>query len=114
MSTKVNGETRERPGQSAKRSAAIRGQAGRGATVAWQTSAGCGRPESRDFLPARFCGRSRADLFRASRFFLHLRDPREREESTENFQANGFEECRQVLAEGVGVLDHFEVVVLLL
>ncbi len=29
--------------------------AGRGATVA-------GRPESWDFLPARFCGRSRTDL----------------------------------------------------
>ncbi len=34
MSTKVNGETRERLEQSAKRSAAVRGQAGRGATVA--------------------------------------------------------------------------------
>jgi hypothetical protein len=34
VSTKVNGETRERLGQSAKRSAAVRGQAGRGATVA--------------------------------------------------------------------------------
>ncbi len=33
MSTKVNGETRERLEQSAKRSAAVRGQAGRGATV---------------------------------------------------------------------------------
>jgi len=33
-STKVNGETRERLGQSAKRSVAVRGQAGRGATVA--------------------------------------------------------------------------------
>jgi hypothetical protein len=27
-----------------------------------QTSAGCGRAERRDFLPATFCGRSRADL----------------------------------------------------
>jgi len=34
MSTKVNGETRERLGQSAKRSAAVRGQAGKGAIVA--------------------------------------------------------------------------------
>ncbi len=34
MSTKVNGETSERLGQSAKRSATVRGQAGRGAT--WQ------------------------------------------------------------------------------
>ncbi len=32
MSTKVNGEIRERLGQSVKRSAAVRGQAGRGAT----------------------------------------------------------------------------------
>jgi hypothetical protein len=32
--TKVNGETRKRLGQSAQRSAAVRGQAGRGATVA--------------------------------------------------------------------------------
>jgi hypothetical protein len=61
-----------------------------------------------DFLPARFCGRSRADLLRAPRFFLHLRDPREREENTENFQANEFEEYRQVLAESVGVLDHWK------
>jgi len=43
-STKLNDETR-RLGQSSKRSAAVRGQADR-----------------RDFLPARFCGRSRADL----------------------------------------------------
>jgi hypothetical protein len=34
VSTKVNGETRERLGQSDKRNAAVRGQAGRGATVA--------------------------------------------------------------------------------
>ncbi len=34
MSTKVNGDTRERLERSAKRSAAVRGQAGRGATVA--------------------------------------------------------------------------------
>jgi len=53
VSTKVNGETRERLGQSAKRSAAVRGQAGRGATGQAE-SAGCGRAESRDFLPARF------------------------------------------------------------
>jgi hypothetical protein len=33
VSAKVNGETRERLGQSAQRSAAVRGQAGRGATV---------------------------------------------------------------------------------
>jgi hypothetical protein len=34
VSTKVKGDTRERLGRSAKRSAAVRGQAGRGATVA--------------------------------------------------------------------------------
>ncbi len=34
FSTKVNGETRETLGQSAKRSTAVRGQAGKGATVA--------------------------------------------------------------------------------
>jgi len=34
VSTKVNGETLERLGQSAKRSAAVGGQAGRGASVA--------------------------------------------------------------------------------
>ncbi len=56
MSTQVNGEIRERLGQSAKRSAAVRGQAGRVATVARQTSAGYGRAERRDFLPGRFCG----------------------------------------------------------
>jgi hypothetical protein len=39
---------------------------------------------------------------------LHLRDPREREENTENFQANEFEEYKQVLAESVGVLDHWK------
>jgi hypothetical protein len=33
VSTKVNGETRERLGQIANRSAAVRGQAGRGDTV---------------------------------------------------------------------------------
>jgi hypothetical protein len=31
-----------------------------------QTSAGCGRAESRDFLPARFCRGSRADLLHAA------------------------------------------------
>ncbi len=49
----MNDETRERLGQSAKRSAAVRGQAGRGATVAGRR---------RDFLPCevlwRIAGRS--------------------------------------------------------
>jgi hypothetical protein len=47
---KVNCETRKKLGQSAKRNAAVRWQAGRGAPVAGRR------------LPARFCGRSRADL----------------------------------------------------
>jgi hypothetical protein len=34
LSTKVNGETRERLGESAQRSTTVRGQAGKGATVA--------------------------------------------------------------------------------
>jgi hypothetical protein len=42
-----DGEPREGLGQSAKRSS--------------QTSAGCTRAESQDFLPARVCGRSRAE-----------------------------------------------------
>ncbi len=59
VSAKVNG------GQSAKLSAAVRGQAGRGSHSGRQMSAGCGRAEIRDFLPARFCGRPRADLLLA-------------------------------------------------
>ncbi len=94
MSTKVNGETRERLGQSAKRSTAVAGQAGRGATVAGRCLPGAAGQNvgifslpgfvadsgqicfSRDSLPrfflhgntqlpARACGRSRADLLSA-------------------------------------------------
>ncbi len=68
VSTKVNGETRARLGQSAKRSAIIRGQAGRVSHSGRQTSARCGRAETRDFPPASFCGRSRADPLLAPRF----------------------------------------------
>ncbi len=49
VSTKVNGETRERLRQSAKRSATVCGQAGRGATVEADVCWGCGRAASRDF-----------------------------------------------------------------
>jgi hypothetical protein len=55
----------ERLGQSAKRSAAVPGQAGRGDSSGRQTSAARGRAESRDILPARSCGRSRVDLLLA-------------------------------------------------
>jgi hypothetical protein len=58
VSTKVNGETRERLGQSAKRSATVCGQAGRGATVEADVCWGCGRVASRDFcLPGFVEGR---------------------------------------------------------
>jgi len=42
----------------------------------WQ--AGCDPTERQDFLPARFCGASHADLLlsrRLPRLFLHVRDP---------------------------------------
>jgi hypothetical protein len=109
----VNGETRERLGQSAKRSAAIRGQAGRGPTVAWPTSAGCGRPETWDFLPARFCGRSRADLLRASRFLLHLHDPRERERKAQKISRPTDSKSIGSVSRGRWSFGSLEVVVLL-
>jgi hypothetical protein len=67
-----DGEPRERLGQSAKRSAPVPGQAGRGSYSGRQTSAGCTRAESRDFWPARVCGTSRAYLLvtRQSAAFL--------------------------------------------
>ncbi len=49
MSTKVNGETRERLGQSAKRSVAVCGQAGRGATVACRRLSGAEEQKVRIF-----------------------------------------------------------------
>jgi hypothetical protein len=57
VSTKVNGETRESLEQSAKRSAAVRGQAGRGAIVARRRLPGVAEQKIGIFcLPARFCG----------------------------------------------------------
>ncbi len=63
MSRKANGETRERLGQSAKRSAAVRGRRPEG-ELQWQADVCrvCDRAESEDFSPARFWGRPRADL----------------------------------------------------
>lgn len=69
----MNDETREKLWQSAKRSAAVPGQGGRGSySGSRRLSAGCGRAESRDFLSARVCGRSPADvlLARQSAAFL--------------------------------------------
>jgi hypothetical protein len=57
--------------QSAKQSAAVRGQARRGSYSGKQTSAGCGRAKSQDFLPVRFCGRSRVDLLLAQQSVCH-------------------------------------------
>jgi len=50
-------ETHENHGQSAKRSTAVPGQGGKGIYSGRRLSAGCGRIKSRDFLPARVCGR---------------------------------------------------------
>ncbi len=58
----MNDETCERLGQSAKRSAAVRGQAGRGATVAGRRRPGAAEQNVGIFCPTRFCGGSRADL----------------------------------------------------
>jgi hypothetical protein len=55
----------ERLGQSAKRSAPVPGQARKASYSNRQTSVWCGRAESGDFVPARFCGKPRADLFLA-------------------------------------------------
>jgi hypothetical protein len=48
------------------------------------TSAACGRAESPDFRPARFCGGSRADLLLARQFcaFSFVGATRERERET--------------------------------
>ncbi len=61
---KVNDDTREKLGQSTKRNATIPGQGGRGSHCVRfvYLSAKCGQAESRDFLPAKVCGRSWADL----------------------------------------------------
>jgi hypothetical protein len=79
VSTKVNGETRERLGQSAKRSAAVRGQAGRGATVAGRRLRRAAEQNAGIFcLPGFVADRWRMCFLRGSlpRFFLRVRDPR--------------------------------------
>jgi len=55
VSRKANGETRERLGQRAKRSAAVRGRRPEG-DLQWQADVCrmCDRAETQDFLPARF------------------------------------------------------------
>ncbi len=57
-------------------------------------------------LPGFVEDRGQICVARRASFFICA--TQEREESTENFQANGFEEYRQVLAEGVSVLDHWK------
>jgi hypothetical protein len=81
VSTKVNGETRERLGQSAKRSAAVRGQAGRGATVAGRRLPGAAKQNVGIFcLPGFVADRGQICFLRGSlpRFFLRVRDPRKK------------------------------------
>jgi len=78
VSTNVNGETRERLGQSARRSAAVRGQARKGATMA-----GRRLPDAAERKLGIFCllgfveDRGRICISRGSlpRFFLRVRDP---------------------------------------
>ncbi len=77
MSTKVNGETRERHGQSAKRSASVRGQAGRGATVAGRRLPGAAEQNVGIFgLPGFVADRGQICFSRGSLlcFLLHVRD----------------------------------------
>jgi hypothetical protein len=74
VSTKVNGETSERLGQSAKRSATSRGQAGRGAT--WEADVCRVRQSRKSGISAwqflwKICF-SRGSL---PRCFLYVRDP---------------------------------------
>ncbi len=80
MSTKVNGETRERLGQSAKWSAAVRGQAGRGATVAGRRRPGAAEQNVGIFCLPGFVADRWPICFSSGslpRFFPHVRDPRE-------------------------------------
>jgi hypothetical protein len=79
VSTKVNGDTRERLGRSAKRSAAVRGQAGRGATVAGRRLSGAAEQKVGIFCVPGFVehrGQICFSLGSLPRFFLHVRDPR--------------------------------------
>ncbi len=69
----MNGETRERHGQSAKRSASVRGQAGRGATVAGRRLPGAAEQNVGIFcLPGFVLDRGQICFSRGSllRFFL--------------------------------------------
>jgi hypothetical protein len=75
---KVNGETREKPGQSAKRSAAVRGQAGRGAPVAGRGRPGAAEQNVGIFcLPGLLADRGPICFSSGSlpRVFPHVRDP---------------------------------------
>jgi len=78
VSIKVNGETREKLGQSAKRSAAVRGQAGRGASVAGRRRPGAAEQNVGIFcLPGFVADRGPIRFSSGSlpRFFPHVRDP---------------------------------------
>jgi len=76
VSTKVNRETRERLGQSAKRSAAVRGQAGSAATVAGRRPPGATEQNIGIFcLPGFVADRGHIRFSKLQRFFLHVRDP---------------------------------------
>jgi len=75
----VKDETRERLGQSAKRSAAFRGQAGRGATVAGRRRPGAAEENVGIFCLPGFVADRGPIWFSSSslpHFFLHVRDPR--------------------------------------
>ncbi len=78
MSTKVNDETHERLGQSAKRSAVVHGQAGRGATVAGRRLPGAAEKNVEIFcLPGYVADGGQICFSPGSmqRFFLQVRDP---------------------------------------
>ncbi len=80
VSTKVNGETRERLGQSAKWSDEVRGQAGRGATVAGKRRPGAAEQNVGIFCLPRFVADRGPICFSSDslpRFFPHVCDPRE-------------------------------------
>jgi hypothetical protein len=78
VSTKVNGETHEKLGQSAKKSLPVHGQGRNGSYSGRQTSARCDRAKSRDFLPARvWFGEDCGQISFSSCFFLHVRVLRE-------------------------------------
>jgi hypothetical protein len=83
VSTKVNGETRARLGQSAKRSATIRGQAGRGATVAGRRLPGVAEQKLGIFcLPAFVEDHGQIRFSRHAPSFMCATRERERERHT--------------------------------